>query len=244
MAADPTRRHVLAGAGALAAAGLAGCLGGGGAGTPTPTTQGGGSPSPTSTATPEGTPIGSHPAARDLAAQPTRGPDPFAAEAVIVAFEDPSCPRCRAFEADVLPQIEAQLVEPGTAAYAFRGYPVVYPWGEPASQALESTYAVSADAFWALKAHYYATQDAFTSENVLDRTRAFLAANTDVDAGAVVDDAAAEGHGAAVQADLDAGMAAGAGRTTPHLFLFRAGRYVTKVAGSVSYQLVSAALGY
>lgn len=243
-----TRRRVLAGTGALALGSLAGCGGGGdggessGGGGGYGGGGGGSSGGDGGTTTTDANTLENHPAAADLAAQPTLGPDPFEAEAVIVDFSDPSCPTCRRFEEDVVPRIESDLVEPGTASLVFRGYPVVYPWGEPATQALESTYARDADAFWALKDHFYAEQSSFDTDNVLERTREFLVAETDLDADAVVADAESEAHGAAVQSDLDAGKAAGAGRTTPHLFLFKDGEYRTKAAGSVSYSVIENAL--
>ena len=249
-----SRRAVLAGTGALSLAAVAGCLGGGA------TSSGGGSGdggsagdgmggsggdsgSGATTTTSDAQTLENHPAAAGIEDQPLLGPDPFEAEAVIVDFSDPSCPTCRRFEEDVVPRIESELVDPGRAAFVFRGYPVIYPWGEPATQALESTYARSADAFWALKDFYYAEQSSFDTDNVLSRTGEFLAENTDLDADGVVADAESEAHGDAVQADLDAGQAAGAGRTTPHLFLFRDGRFVTKAAGGVSYSVISNALG-
>ena len=238
-----TRRRVLAGTGALAIGSIAGCTGGGNGGGSSGGGGGyGGGGGSSGTTTTAADTLENHPAASGLADQPTLGPDPSDAEAVIVDFSDPSCPTCRRFEEDVVPRIEADLVEPGRASLVFRGYPVIYPWGEPATQALESTYARDADAFWALKDHYYAEQSSFDEDNVLDRTRAFLAAETDLDADAVVSDAESEAHGAAVQADLDAGMAAGAGRTTPHLFLFKDGEYRTKAAGSVSFSVITNAL--
>ena len=224
---------------------MAGCLGssggsgsGGGDGS---TTDGGTSGG--ATATDDARSIENHPAAAGLDTQPTKGPDPSGAEAVIVAFEDPSCPRCRAFEEQTVPRIESELVEPGRASFVFRGYPVIYPWGKPATQALESTFARDAEAHWALAGHYFAEQSSFDESNVLDRTRTFLEAETDVDAEAVVTDAESKAHDAAVQADLDAGMAAGAGGTTPTVFLFRDGEYRTKAAGSVSFSVVTNALG-
>ena len=222
-----TRRSVLAGAGALGTAALAGCLGGAG-----------GAENDAAA-----TPLEAHPAAAGLADQPLKGPAPADAEAVIVAFEDPSCTRCRAFEEATVPRIEAELVDPGRATLAFRGYPVIYPWGEPATHALEATFAQDAGAFWALKDHYYAEQPSFDTSNTLELTREFLAAETDVDADAVVAAVEAGETDAAVQADLDAGQNAGAGRTTPHVFLFRDGRYVSKAAGSVSFSVVRNALG-
>ncbi|MFB6173769.1 MAG: DsbA family protein [Halobacteriales archaeon] len=223
---------------------LAGCLGGGGGGADTPagtTTTGAGMA--TGTATPGGDSIERHPAAAGLADQPTLGPDPFEAGAVVVAFEDPSCPRCRAFEEETVPKIESNLVEPGRGSFVFRGYPVVYPWGGPAAHALEATFDRDPAAFWALAGHYFEDQSNFDSDNVLDRTRSFLASETDLDADAVVADVEEGSFEDAVQADLDAGKAAGAGRTTPTVFLFRDGQYRTKAAGSVSYSVIENALG-
>lgn len=233
------RREFLA-AGLAASTVLAGCSGSGdGAGGD----DGDGSGTDGGTGTAAGVP--SHASTADLAAQPRLGPDPAEARGLIVAFEDPSCPRCRRFERDIVPQIRSNLVEPGDAAYVFRGYPVVYEWGEPATRALEATYDRSPDAFWSLVAHYFDEQDAFRSagvDRVYPRTREFLAANTDFDAEAVVEDAERGAFDPAVQSDLDAGMAAGAGRTTPHVFLFRDGEYRTKAAGSVSYETVASVL--
>lgn len=165
------------------------------------------------------------------------------ATGVVVAFEDPSCPRCRAFHRDVLPQLESELIEPGDVAYVFRGYPVVYPWGDPAAQALESTYARNESAHWQLLEEYFDAQSGYDTENVFDRTDSFLDANTDLDAAAVVEDARNEAHDSAVQTDLSAGKDAGAGRTTPSLFLFRDGEFVTKAAGSISFSVLTNALG-
>lgn len=221
-----SRRSYLAGAGALSLAALAGCLGGGGDGPDD-----------------DATPFADHPATANIADQPMKGPEPSSADAVVVAFEDPSCTRCRAFERDTVPRIEAELVEPGRATLVFRGYPVVYQWGGPATHALEATFARDVDAFWALKDHYYTNQPDFDAENVLELTREFLAAETGVDPDAIVEAVESGATEPAVQTDLDAGMNAGAGRTTPHVFLFRDGEYRTKAAGSVSYSVVTNALG-
>lgn len=222
------RTFLTASAGAVA--GFAGCQGGGGSGG-----NGGG----------EGQSLATHPAARALDAQPTLGPDPADATGVVVAFEDPSCPRCRAFERQVVPKIRSNLVDPGKAAFVFRGYPVVYDWGDPATRALEATYARDTDAFWSLVSHYFEQQDEFRAagpDDVYPRTRTYLAGETDLDADAVVAAAQSDAAGDAVRTDLDAGKAAGAGRTTPHVFLFRDGQYLTKAAGSTSYETIASAL--
>jgi protein-disulfide isomerase len=234
------RRSFLA-AGAAGAAALAGCSGTEGSGTD------GDDPDAGATATPASSAGGvpDHPATAGLDGQPTLGPPPEEAPGLIVAFEDPSCPRCRAFEQTVVPEIRSKLVDPGRASFAFRGYPVVYEWGGPAVRALEATFARDSAAFWSLVAHYFENQGDFQladTDGVYAATRRFLDEQTGVDAEAVVT-AARDGEAdAAVQTDLDAGMAAGAGRTTPHVFLFSDGQYRTKAAGSVSYETVESVL--
>lgn len=232
------RRQFLRVAGVAAVPALAGCGNSAGSGDSTGDGNGGAAGGTSSGPNPEEARTG-------LDSQPTLGPPPGEASGLIVAFEDPSCTRCRAFDRDVFPEIRSNLVETGKATFAFRGYPVVYEWGEPASHALEATFARDADAFWALTAHYFDNQSDFRGEStdsVYAQTESFLERETDLDAAAVVADAEGEAAASAVQTDLDAGMAAGAGRTTPHLFLFRDGEFQTKAAGSVSYETIETVL--
>lgn len=220
------RRTYLARAaiGASAAAGLAGCLGFGGG-------QAGGSE-----------PFADHDATAAIDAQPYLGPEPGTATGTIVAFEDPSCPRCAVFERETVPKIRSELVEPGDATFVFRGYPVVYPWGEPATKALEATFARDEATHWSLVDHYFENQDQFSMDGVLDATGDFLASETSVDGEAVAADARDGAYDDQVRTDLDAGEAAGAGNVTPTVFLFRDGEYQTKARGSVSFSLVKNAL--
>lgn len=213
------RRATLAacGAGLLS---LAGCLGGSGA---------------------DGR-DGPHPALAGIDEQPTLGPPQGDAEATIVAFEDPSCSRCRTFAQGTVPEIRSNLVEPGTATFVSRPYPVVYDWGEPAAKALFATFERETDAFWSLQEHFYAEQGSFSTGNVLDRTREFLADETAVDGSAVVEAVENGESDDAVQANLDAGEEAGA-TVTPSVFLFRDGEFRTKAQGSVSYDAIESALG-
>lgn len=209
-----------------ASLGLAGCAGDGGATT--------GSPTGDATTTGAAETLETHPAASELAAQPALGPEPGAASGTIVAFEDPSCTTCARFEREVVPQLRSELVEPGTVSLVFRGYPVVYDWGEPATRALEAVYDADPEAHWTLAAYYFENQDAFAGADaatVFDRTREVLVAETDLDAASTIDGARAGDFDAPVRTDLEAGQAAGAGRTTPHLFLFRAGTFQTTSAG-------------
>jgi protein-disulfide isomerase len=230
-----TRRGALA----LGAGALAGCLGSAGGSTGGTTQRQGGSDGGETTAA--GETLSTHPGAAGLDVQPVLG-DVSSAPATIVAFEDPSCPTCAAFERGAGARIREEAVPAGDVAFVGRVYPVVYPWGKPASQALESTYARDDTAFWALFDHYFTDQRSFTTENTLERTRAFLADETDVDADAVVADAEAGAHDDAVQADLQAGRDADV-RSTPTLLLFRDGAYLTRASGNVSYELLASTLG-
>jgi protein-disulfide isomerase len=210
--------------------------------------SGGGGTTATATPTASGNDeqtLESHPAAAGLGAQPTLGPAPADATAVVVAYEDPSCPRCARFETEIVPQLRSEYVAAGELSLVFRGYPVVYEWGQHATRALEAVYDRSADAHWRVAEHYFENQDEFRSgglSEVYPKTRSFLAESTDLDAGAVVGAAEEGAYDDSVKADLDAGMAAGAGRTTPHLFLFRDGVYRTKATGYVSKDVLTSAL--
>ncbi|WP_254271958.1 DsbA family protein [Haloarcula marina] len=212
------RRRFLTLAGAGVAGGVAGC---------------GGSEA-------SGESVEDHPAAAGYRDQPRQGE---LGGHVVLAFEDPSCERCAAFHENTVPDLRSNLLEPGRAAYVVRTYPVVFPWGEPATQALEATFARDGAAFWSLFEHYFATRSAFDRENVLDRTASFLNAETGLDGDAVAEDARNEAYDDAVQADISAAENAGLGETTPIVLLFRDGEFVTKVNGSVSYEVIAEALG-
>jgi protein-disulfide isomerase len=184
--------------------------------------------------------IDDHPAAADLDAQPHLG---SLDGHVVLTFEDPSCPTCRDFHERTVPQIQSNIVDPGKGAYVVRTYPVIYPWGEPATQALEATFARDTDAFWTLLAHYFGNQSAFSTDNVLDRTASFLDSQTDLDGQAVTADAREGAYDEQVQADVTAAENAGLGESTPVILLFEDGEFVTKVNGSVSYEIVARAIG-
>jgi protein-disulfide isomerase len=242
------RRRFLAVAGLGTALGTAGCIGSLGSDSGEGTTDAPERTDSTGDDDGEATDDGSsgarpgldHPSAADLAAQPRLGE--FGGH-VVVAFEDPSCPRCAAFEQRTVPEVREKLVEPGKAAFVFRNYPVVYPWGEPASHALEATFARDEGAFWSLAEHYFTRQSTFSTDNVLGKTEAFLDDETGLDGGAVREDTENEAYADAVETDLEAGRDAEIGRTTPVVLLFRDGEYVTQASGSVSYDVIASALG-
>ena len=225
------RRRFLRSTGVASVAAVAGCMTGGPGSREAGDGGGGGSGGQT---------VDEHPATAGIESQPLHGE---LGGHLVVAFEDPSCPRCGAFHEQTVPKIKSNVVDTGEGAYAFRNYPVVYPWGEKATQALESTFARDGDAFWSLLGHYFENQSEFSADNVLDRTASFLDSETDLDGKAVADDARNEAHGDAVQADLDAADEAGLSGTTPTVLIFRDGQYTTTASGSVSYDVVAKALG-
>lgn len=186
--------------------------------------------------------IEDHEAASGIEEQPALGPAPTTADATIVAFEDPSCPSCARFENQTFPRLKSDHVDAGRLSFVFRGIPVVYEWGGPATLALESTYAREPDAFWALKAFYYREQDGIGTSNVRDVTRRFLDDQTSVDGAAVVEDVDDATHQPAVDADLRASRGAGV-RGTPTFYLFRDGEFATEIVGPQSADVFENALG-
>ena len=224
---ERTRRGFLTSVG-VGSALTAGCLGSGGGSEGT----NGGTDTATVMKQGSGDVTFDHSSATAINDQPTLGDREW--QGVIVAFEDPSCPTCRRFNQNTFPRVRSDLVATGDVAYVLRGYPVVYPWGEPASHALEATFDRDPAAMWALKRHYFDQQGQFSMDNVLDRTATFLNGNTEVDGDAVVADVESDAYADAVQVDLDAGEAAGASGT-PTFYLFRDGEYQTTVSGAQDY---------
>ena len=234
------RRTYLAGAAGTLGA-LAGCLGGGDGGDGS--MDGDGSMGDGTTTDGDAPTLASHPSGQGVDDEPVLGPSVDAATAVVVAFEDPACTICRRFEERTFPTLKTDYVDPGDLAFVYRVMPITYEWGKPAVQALEATYDRSPEAFWALKAHYYAEQDAFGTDTVLDLTAAFLAGNTDLDAEAVVADARERRFDDRVQEDLGAGDAAGV-TATPTFYLFRDGEFRTTISGAKDASVFAAALGF
>jgi len=228
MIGDRTRRGFLHGTAATAAVGLAGCLGGRSSGSEEN----------------EGVALADHPLGENLADWPHLGPDPFEAPATLVVLDDPSCSRCAAFHQNTVSELESSYVADDELAIAVRPYPVVYPWGEPAAHALEATIQRDESVFLGLLEHYFAEQDAFSTDTVLDRTETWLDENTDLDGAAVVDAADSEPATGRIEATLSAGDEAGAGSVTPATFAFVDGTLRTTLNGSVSIDTVETALDF
>lgn len=222
------RRQFLAAAGGVA---LAGCIGGG---------SGGSGGAATTTGTIYSLP--DHPALAKLDGEPTRGPEPNRAPGLIVAFEDPSCPSCRRFEANTFPQVLSNLVEPGKASFVYRGVPVVAPWGADALRVMEGITASGQPGFWKLKEFYYANQRRVNPDNVYSQSASFLKENTEVaQVDGLVEAARQNKWDRNIRRDIDAAEAAGV-RGTPSFFLFKEGEFLTSFSGAKSYDLFSQAL--
>ncbi|WP_424016377.1 DsbA family protein (plasmid) [Halorientalis pallida] len=183
-----------------------------------------------------------HPAATNLSSQPTLGPEPGTASGTIIAFEDPSCSSCRRFETSVFPQLQSQLIEPGDVSFVFRPLAVVYPWGEPATHALEAVQARDGATFWELKDYYYQNQGRFSTGNVVEETRLYLAEQTDVDADAVAQDVREGTYSDEVESTIQTSQNAGVSGT-PTFFLFSGGSFTTKLVGPQSYSVFANTLG-
>lgn len=212
---DRTRRALLASVGGVTA-GLAGCLGDLGGDEP-----GGGTTTTRS--------MPDHAALADITAQPRLGPSPGEAPGLIVGFEDPSCPACRKFHKQTLPDLRSHF-ESGRATFVYRGLSFVAPWAATANRALEATFARNPEAHWALNAHYYDQQDAFTEDNVVSRTETFLSNETDVEAATVMESVQAEEYTDALRSDFNAAEATDL-RGTPTFYIFAEGSFRTDVVG-------------
>lgn len=134
---------------------------------------------------------------------PMRGsPD---APVTIVEFSDFQCPYCaRAYNV-----VEEVLEARDDVRFVYLQYPLPnHPWARPASIATLCAAQQDDDAFWALHDGYFENQRAMTTENVLDKSREFLAGSgIDMDAwDTCASDTSSDAHRQAV-AGLERDMA-------------------------------------
>lgn len=208
-------------------------------------------PEPTAAPTPDPTPRRhktqytvniDHPAAMELGKEPTIGKPPNQTEALVIQFTDISCTHCARFDAQTFPILYANYIRPGRMTFVSRDFPHVAEWTYPATYALDATYARDKTAYWELKSWYYARMHDFTMDNVYRRTADFLGQHTSVNPRPVVREMKSEAWKPAAQRDLQAKDAAGV-QVTPTFFLFRNGRFVTKLRGNQNVQVFKSALG-
>ncbi|WP_331233364.1 DsbA family protein [Natronorarus salvus] len=180
-----------------------------------------------------------HPSAQGIGQSPVRGPSPSAAQAVIVAFDDPSCPNCAEFEQGAYRELRSHM-DAGELSYVWRGIPSTAEWAETAILALWATYDRSESAFWELKSHLFSRQGSLSEGSVLDEVVSFLD-GTGVDAEAVRSDVENGAHSGRISTDVGAAIDAGV-PGTPVFHLFRDGDHRTEVVGNQNYGVFSNAL--
>lgn len=209
----------------MLAASLAGCLGNGDG------TDGGNG----------GSEIEDHPALEAADGTPQLGPQPTDAEAVVVAFDDPSCSSCATFAAETFPQLRDGPIENGRVAYLGRLLPWVEPdWSRPAINALYAVHEADQESFWELKNRYYDAQNELDEGSVREWTETEIE-TLSVDAGSVLeamddgryDDRIDAAETTAEESDVT---------VVPSFVLFSDGEYVTTVVGPQSYDVFEGAL--
>ena len=170
---------------------------------------------------------------------PTLGPDPDAAEATVVAFEDPSCGSCSVFADRTFPRLRA-LAEEGRLSYRWCGLPWVEPWSEPAVQALFEVHGRDPAAFWELKSRYYAAQDRLENGTIYGyTTEALSQIGIDPDP---IDSAMAERtHTGRVERHEKLAEDSEI-EQVPSFALFADGEFVSTVVGAQAYDVFEGAL--
>lgn len=150
---------------------------------------------------------------------PYRGnPD---AEVLLVEFSDFQCPYCQR-GAEIVEEILAN--HPNEIKFVFAQFPLdFHPWAFPSAVASLCAANQSVDAFWALHDHYFANQEEFTPENVIEKSSSFLAStgidlNTWRNCAQNQDSDAFQRTTAAVQASIEMGRRVGVGGT-PGFFI-------------------------
>jgi len=150
-----TRRDVLAaGAGLAGLCGLAGCLGGGG---------------PSGAGDCE---IVDEPTVEELPPPVAGDPD---AGVTVMAFEDFACPHCRTYQADVVPTIREEYVDPGRIRYEHRDLPIPVDdrwswWVASAARGVQDT--VGDGAFFDFADRAFERQDDYSLATVAEAARA------------------------------------------------------------------------
>lgn len=211
------------------AASLAGCLGNGANGDGTSGDSDGGSE------------IEDHPSLVAADGIPQLGPQPTDAEAVVVAFDDPSCSSCATFAAETFPQLRDGPIENGRVSYLSRLLPWVEPdWSRPAINALYAVHEADQESFWELKNRYYDAQNELDEGSVREWTEAEIE-TLSVDAESVLESMEDDRYDDRI--DAAETSAEGSDVTVvPSFVLFSDGEYVTTVIGPQSYDVFEGAL--
>jgi len=147
--------------------------------------------------------------------KPFRGPAD--APVTIVEFSDFQCPFCSRGAATVHEILEKY---DGQVRFVFKHFPLdrIHPWARPAAISVECATAQSKDAFWTLHDAYFANQQEINPDNLIEKSKEYLA-DSGLDMAAwetCAADAESDAHKAAeatVQAELDLGTELGVSGT-------------------------------
>jgi len=154
----------------------------------------------------------------DLSGQPVLGsPD---APAEIAVFEDFKCPACQFFDAEVMPQVERELVETGQARVYFLNFPFIGPDSTTAAIAGECVYEQDPAAFWDYKTFVFRAQGPESEEWATPAFLADIARNNlpGIDADALQSCIEDETYAERVAAEREMGDAAGV-QGTPSVYV-------------------------
>lgn len=130
------------------------------------------------------------------------------APVTIVEFSDFQCPYCSRANQTVDQVLEKHKND---VKLVFMNFPLSFhPWAVPAAIAAQCAFVESPEAFWALHDAYFRDQKALTAENLMEKTKGYLAGSgLDMKRwSSCVDDSASEAHKTAA-ATIDADLALG-----------------------------------
>lgn len=154
----------------------------------------------------------------DVSGQPRLGAEDAPVE--IAVFEDFKCPACQFFDAEVMPQIERELVQTGRARVHFLNFPFIGPDSTTAAIAGECVYNQGEAAFWEYKTLLFRSQGPESEAWATPTFLADIARNNlpAIDADALQSCIEDETYAEQVAADRDMGNAAGV-QGTPAVYV-------------------------
>ena len=154
----------------------------------------------------------------DLTGQPRLGQEDAPVE--IAVFEDFKCPACQFFDAEVMPQIERELIGTGQAKLHFLNYPFIGPDSTVAATAGECVYEQNEAAFWNYKNFVFRAQGPESQEWATPAFLTDIARNNlpAVDADALQSCIEDETYAERVASEREMGTAAGV-QGTPSVFV-------------------------
>jgi protein-disulfide isomerase len=129
---------------------------------------------------------------------PKKGPE--GAAVTLVEFSDFQCPFCKGASETIEQLLEKYSDD---IQFSYMHFPLnMHPWALPAAITASCTSTLDHDAFWTLHDAYFENQDDLTLENVIEKSRGFVA-GTGIDMAAwseCAEDDASASHAAAVEA--------------------------------------------